>query len=391
MTFTFKDQIKLIWIFNPIRFNNRIKIHHRYFYQIKQFPNGNNTSPVVYPQRPPLTRIDSRNSFPIRPGFSNPQGAPLRPLGQQSRPPPPQGFIQRPTGPTNRPPFPPGFVNNQINPNLRSSGPNIRPPGGPFSPGAFPRGIPPGARLPNLIHQRSEPNAEHQRFDRDNFIRSQTLDSADINSSILGNANMDNKEPAVNLQQYTPPKSASSSLHSSNTNLNEEPLRTSSRNSSIDEKRFTNSQENLDKKSENEYPSRPESRSSSRMSQILENHDSKITKGPSLNDDQLPPRSDSRSSSSSKTSLPTTAKENMKEIQHANKSNEEINKTNVQPLKTNIEKEISPLQRPPSATKQVSKPEKANSVDKNKDSLQLNNLSKATTSIKIGTLVKLTF
>ncbi|XP_045465490.1 translation initiation factor IF-2-like isoform X2 [Harmonia axyridis] len=338
---------------------------------IKQFPNGNNTPPVNYPPRPPLQRIDSRSSFPIRPGFPNPQGVPIRPPGQQIRPPPP-GTVFRPPQIPNRPPFQQGFPNNQLNQNIRPGGPNIRPPGVPFPPGSFPRGIPPGVRHPGMIHQRSEPNPEQQKFEQ--FSRSQTLDSTDINSSPPGHANMDNNEPPpVNLEKYAPIKSTSSSLNSSTTNLNEEPVRTLSRNSSIDDRKFTNSQESLERKSEHEYPSRPESRSSSRMGQILENNDSKnINETP---DSILTQRPESRSSVSSKSSNPRTnsAKENIKEEKSIEQS---VNKTS-------ISREIKPSETPISLSTTAVKMETEKNIEQSKDSLQLKNLTKTKSSIKI--------
>ncbi|XP_044756679.1 microtubule-associated protein tau-like isoform X2 [Coccinella septempunctata] len=319
---------------------------------IKQFPNGNNTPPAGYPPRPPLTRIDSRSSFPIRPGFPNPQQ--IRPPGQQIRPPPPgTAFIQRPPGATGRPPFQQGFPNNQINQNIRLGGPNIRPPGGPFPPGAFPRGIPPGARIPNLIHQRSDPNSEHQKIGREHFTRSQTLESTDINSSPPGNANMEMNEHAnANWGRSTPPKSASSSLHSSTTNLNEDPSRTFSRKNSIDERRLTGSQESLERKSEHEYPSRPESRSSSRMSQILENFDAKNINGTSYGDSSIQ-RADSRSSINLKASPSVTSltRENINENPVIDKPNDNLaSKTDKEKENNSHQTERSEATTPQSQT-----------------------------------------
>ncbi|KAL3277630.1 hypothetical protein HHI36_012971 [Cryptolaemus montrouzieri] len=127
--------------------------------RIKPHPNGNNVTPAGYPPRPPLTRIDSRNSFPVRPGF--PQGVPNRPPPQQIRQPPPgTPFLQRPPGVPSRPPFQPPFPNNQVVPNLQHQ---IQGQPRPLRPGAPIRGVAPGPRPPGLVQQRSE----EQRIERE--------------------------------------------------------------------------------------------------------------------------------------------------------------------------------------------------------------------------------
>ncbi|KAK9881075.1 hypothetical protein WA026_014419, partial [Henosepilachna vigintioctopunctata] len=270
---------------------------------IRPFPDGTNSPPVGYPPRPPLTRIDSRNSFQIRPGFPNPQGVPIRPPGQQIRPPPPgTAFVQRPPGLPTRPPFQQPFPNNQGNPNtqhqqlnqIRQGVPSIRP-GGPFPP----RGLGPGPRPPGLIQQKSESGSD-QKIERENFARYQSMDSTEARNVSSPNQIVNNADSSnINIVRSTSAKSASNSLHSSNSNLNEEINRSLNRNGSVEEKHrgISNSQESLDRKSEHEYPSRPESRSSIKMDQIMEDTNKpKIFSRPPSSNEILPQRPDSRNS-----------------------------------------------------------------------------------------------
>ncbi|XP_044258476.1 microtubule-associated protein tau [Tribolium madens] len=226
----------------------------------QQFP-GYATSP-----RPPLTRLDSRSSLPLRPGF--PPGPP-RP--QQIRQPIPgqQQFIQRPPGGAPRPPGQPQFIQNQarpINPNFRPTSPFPRP--------QLPQGQ--GPRQPGIFQQRSVPafNQPRPQLD-DHLIRSQTLDSSDLLHKPLENvktAQEDATKSAINAMKNRS-FSMSSNVSEPQSVSEEERRRSVSSIGSYEERRsVSGSMENLDKKYE-DYPSRPESRSSVRMNRIMENDD----------------------------------------------------------------------------------------------------------------------
>ncbi|XP_068909438.1 microtubule-associated protein tau-like isoform X4 [Tenebrio molitor] len=261
--------------------------------QTKTHQNGNGStqqfpSYVTAPPRPPLTRLDSRSSLPLRPGFPSQPGVVLRP--QQIRQPiPGQQFVQRPPGAVSRPPGQPQFIQNQgvrppINPNFRPSTP-------------FPRPQPPqgqAPRQPGIFQQRSAPGYPQPRpqFEGDQLLRSQTLDSTDLTSKSPENvktAQEDFTRSALNAMKN---RSYSVSSNASDTqSVHEEERRrsVSSVGSVEDRKSVTGSVENLDKKSEGDFPSRPESRASSRMNKIIE-HDDKFHV--SNKSSPLPPQTD---------------------------------------------------------------------------------------------------
>ncbi|XP_018565362.1 microtubule-associated protein tau isoform X3 [Anoplophora glabripennis] len=252
--------------------------------------NGSNSQPQQPPQFPhqppqpagpvnplrPLTRIDSRSSFQFRPPFPNQQGAPVRP-GQVRQPTPPgtQQYIQRNPvpGPGQRPPIAPAppaqaFPQAQNRDNYRPVTPFPRAPVQPQRP---------------LFQQRSVPAFATQKpqLQEENLSRSQTLDTTEIDHSKSAdekNTSNDHiKAPsiaAMNNRSYSlssnPPEQSNEAKEearrrsvSSVDSLGEG--RPGSRHSSI-----SGSAENLDKKQDNEVPSRPESRAMSRMNKIIE-------------------------------------------------------------------------------------------------------------------------
>ncbi|CAG9861188.1 unnamed protein product [Phyllotreta striolata] len=254
--------------------------------QKQQIGNGSQPplAPGSQPQRP-LSRTDSRTSFPYRPPFPNqqPPGVPPRP--QLPRPPLQQQFPQRVPAPP-----PPG---QQRPPGLL---PGV-PPGQPF-PGhlqragfrpssPFPRPPVPNQRPPGVFQQRSVPAFGNTRppIPEEGIVRSQTLDSSELEPSRIDDgksapqdfvkapsiAAMNNRsyslssnapEIHVDSREEARRKSVSSV---DNYGEGKPPSRPSSRQDSW------GSSDNLDKKEE--VPSRPESRSASRMNKIVEDED----------------------------------------------------------------------------------------------------------------------
>ncbi|XP_015840745.1 microtubule-associated protein 2 isoform X2 [Tribolium castaneum] len=236
--------------------------------QPKTQQNGNGT-PQQFPgyataPRPPLTRLDSRSSLPLRPGF--PPGPP-RP--QQIRQPIPgqQQFIQRPPGGAPRPPGQPQFIQNQarpINPNFRPASP-------------FPRPQLPQGQPRQIFQQRSVPAFNQPRPQQidDHLIRSQTLDSSDLTHKPIDNVRASQEDSAKSALNAMKNRSFSMSSNVSEPHSvsEEERRRSVSSIGSYEERRsVSGSLENLDKKQE-DYPSRPESRSSVRMNRIMEDDD----------------------------------------------------------------------------------------------------------------------
>ncbi|KAJ3667144.1 hypothetical protein Zmor_002546 [Zophobas morio] len=216
----------------------------------QQFPGFASTPP-----RPPLTRLDSRNSLPIRPGFPTQPGLGPRPP-QIRQPIPQQQFIQRAPGAAPRPPGQPQFIQNPgvrpLNPNFRPSTPFPRPPQPPQQP-----------RQPGIFQQRP---AYRPPLEIDNFR--QTLDSTDLTT---------HKSPEnVKMGEDSGRSSVDATKNRSySVDQEEERRRSISSIGSVEEKK--GSCENLDKKSD-EYPSRPESR----MNKIVEDEGKvEVTKSPS--------------------------------------------------------------------------------------------------------------
>lgn len=170
--------------------------------------------------------------------------------------------------------------------------PSTPPQRAPFRPATpFPR--PPG--IPNqrpLFNQRSVPafgTPVRPSILEDSLNRSQTLDSSEIDHSRSADDNKNTTNEYVKAPSIAAINNRSYSLSSNHpdqlTELKEEARRRSI--SSVDsygdgrpgsrpvsrQESLTESNENLDRKPENDIPSRPESRSMSRMNKIVEDDD----------------------------------------------------------------------------------------------------------------------
>ncbi|KAG5881853.1 hypothetical protein JTB14_034132 [Gonioctena quinquepunctata] len=274
--------------------------------------NGNGPQPPpLQPEGPtanvqrPLTRVDSRSNFQFRPPYPNQPGIPVRPgpgPGPQRQPLPPgtQQFLQRnpaavpaqrlpstvqgqpgavqgPQGFAQGPPNPP-FPANQQRANYRPQTP-------------FPRQPFPNQRPPGIFQQRSVPSFGNLRpqIQEELLNRSQTLDTSEIDSSRIHDDNRNTSNDYIKAPSMAAMNNRSFSLSSNppeSTMESKEEVRRRSV-SSVDsmgegkpgsrpisrQSSITGSNENLDMKKENEIPSRPESRSTSRMNKIIEDDD----------------------------------------------------------------------------------------------------------------------
>lgn len=238
----------------------------------------------------PLTRVDSRSNFQFRQPFPNQPGAPIRPgqpviIRQPPHPSSPQ-FVQRNPVPV------PGHQRPQVLATPPGQplplNPQNRPPFRPSTP--FPR--PPG--IPNqrpLFHQRSVPTfgiPVRPPIQEDSF-RSQTLDSSEIDHSRSSDDNKNTTNEYIKTPSIAAMNNRSYSLSSNHPEQLTDPKEEARRRSisSVDsygegrpgsrpvsrQGSVSGSNENLDKKPEIEIPSRPESRSMSRMNKIIEDED----------------------------------------------------------------------------------------------------------------------
>ncbi|XP_056640734.1 microtubule-associated protein tau isoform X1 [Diorhabda sublineata] len=230
--------------------------------EVREMPksqqNGQGSPPIQPPGPPintqrPLYRIDSKSNFLYRPPFPNqPQQQFVPPRTPIQRPP---GSQQIPQGQT--------FATNQPRPNFR---PN-------FSP--FPR------RPPGIFQQRSVPGFGNVRpfVPEGGIVRSQTLDPTEIDRSKNDDNKINNpprdfvKPPsiaAMNNRSY----SLSSNPPETTAESKEETRRKSvSSVESYGEGRPSSRQSSDSNENLEEGPSRPESRSTSRMNKIVEDED----------------------------------------------------------------------------------------------------------------------
>lgn len=217
--------------------------------------------------------------------YPNQPGVPIRP-GQPvilRQPPPgsPQFVPRNPIpGPGQRPPVSTTQPGQPI-----ALNPQQRPPFRPATP--FPR--PPG--IPNqrpLFHQRSVPAfgaLVRPSIPEDSIYRSQTLDSSEIDHSRSSDDNKNTTNEYVKTPSIAAMNNRSYSLSSNPPEQLTDPKEEARRRSisSVDsygegrpasrQGSISGSTENLDKKTDNEIPSRPESRSMSRMNKIIEDED----------------------------------------------------------------------------------------------------------------------
>ncbi|XP_074034014.1 microtubule-associated protein tau isoform X2 [Leptinotarsa decemlineata] len=261
--------------------------------------------PPINPQRP-LTRVDSRSNFQFRPPFPNQPGTPIRPgPGQvrQSLPPGSQQFLQR-----NPNAVPIQRLQGSIQgPQGISQGPapgfqgiSQGPPGQPFPANQqragfrpqtpFPRQAFPNQRPPGIFQQRSVPSFGNLRPQiQEELGRSQTLDTSETDHSNIPNDNKINSNDYIKAPSIAAMNNRSFSLSSNPPEPTGETREEARRRSvsSVDsmgegrpgsrplsrQSSVSGSNENLDKKPDNEIPSRPESRSTSRMNKIIEDED----------------------------------------------------------------------------------------------------------------------
>ncbi|KAJ8947258.1 hypothetical protein NQ314_008657, partial [Rhamnusium bicolor] len=243
----------------------------------------------VNPLRP-LTRVDSRSSFQFRPPFPNQPGSPIVP-GPGQRP----QVVQGPPGQ----PFPQNRANYR-----------------PVTP--FPRAPVQNQRPTGLVHQRSVPAfpAQRPQIQEDLLSRSQTLDTTETEYSKIADDNKNTTNDHIKAPSIAAMNNRSYSLSSNppepqNESKEEARRRSISSVDSLGEGRpgsrqssISGSTENLDKKSENEVPSRPESRSMSRMNKIVEDED----RSPSSLTDVSQKSPDLSNNSTSEKSQPTVSK-----------------------------------------------------------------------------------
>ncbi|KAJ8954994.1 hypothetical protein NQ318_000426 [Aromia moschata] len=236
------------------------------------FHSAQSVGPVN--QARPLTRIDSRSSLQFRPPFPNqPDRLQFANLSPNSNPSSlyrgaryPVSVRQDPKVLCRNPPFP----QNQNRANFRPPAP-------------FPRTPVPNQRPPGLLHQKSVPAFPiiRPQIPEEGANRSQTLDTTEIEYSKGPDDNKDANEhtktssgAAINNRSYSlnmnPPESPNESADDQRRRSasNVYGLR-EGRPSSV-QSSHSDSVESLDKKQENEVPSRPESRSASRMNKIVE-------------------------------------------------------------------------------------------------------------------------